>query len=81
MSDRPWLFTSETAKIARAKVQQKPFDRKAYNRLQQRKIRARRRATGVCLRCAFFLVEKFAYCAKCRRKASLARLRKLRRMP
>lgn len=71
-ADRPWLFTSETSKIARAKVKTNgTFDRKAWLRLQQAALRQRRRETGVCLRCGFHLVEKFKTCAECRRKASL----------
>jgi hypothetical protein len=72
MSDRPWLFTSETSKIARAKVKTNgTFDRAKWNREYQAQIRQRRRTTGVCLRCGFNLVEKFANCAACRRKAAL----------
>lgn len=77
MSAKPWLFTSETARAARAKVRRvRVFDRKAWARDYQKMLRQRRRQHGVCLRCGFELVEVYAKCNKCRRLASLERRRK-----
>jgi hypothetical protein len=74
----PKGFTSETAKIARAKVRQgmPPFDRLAWAREWQRKERLRRKAAGVCQHCGENVVERFATCMECREKASQQWVRK-----
>jgi hypothetical protein len=73
-------FTSETAKLARAKHAPRPvFDRKAWLRRWWSRERARRLAVGVCYRCGFALVEKFKSCNGCRRKQSKSKDKKVKR--
>jgi hypothetical protein len=50
-SERPWLFTTASAILARKRVRSRPFDRKVWARWQQQAIRDRRRAAGMCQKC------------------------------
>jgi len=69
-------FTSETAKLARAKVTQPPFDRRAWIREWMRRERQRRIRHGICQRCGMVAVEVYRTCVECRLAGAAWRARK-----